>query len=330
MSQPDAIMTTPPRPRLSGQIRLAAAVFIILALLPILLSFSGQSFFISVICRMMIYAIAALSLDLILGYGGMVSFGHAAFLGIGAYTVLILNGMGVTDLAIQTIAALVVSALFAVVTGAISLRTRGIYFIMITLAFGQMAFFFFISLAALGGDDGKALSRRSTIFGQSWLQNETSLFYLVLALLIIVFVILSRLTRSRFGRVLVGSRENELRMEAMGYEVFPFRLIAYVISAAICGLAGVLLANQTLYVSPGIMSWVRSGEMIIMLVVGGIGSLSGALVGALVTVGLEELLARFSEHWKLVFGILLLLLVLYAPKGLGSLFERVGLRETKK
>ncbi|MBK4215085.1 branched-chain amino acid ABC transporter permease [Paracoccus caeni] len=313
------------RPRLAPRLKLALVIFALLAVVPPIAQAIGEPFLIVVATRMMVFAIAALSLDLILGYGAMVSFGHAAYLGFGAYAVAILSRAGINDLLLQILAAMAAAALFAVVTGAISLRTRGVYFIMITLAFGQMAFFFFVSFSALGGDDGVALRARSTVLGIPLLQTTQGLFYVTLALLVAVFAGLYRLTLSRFGRVLTGTRESALRMQAIGFRPFPYQLTAYVIAACLCAIAGVMLANQAVYVSPAYMSWHRSGEMIVMLVLGGIGSLTGAMAGALITVGLEEGLARWSEHWRLGFGLILVLVALFSPGGLTGLLRRLNL-----
>jgi branched-chain amino acid transport system permease protein len=319
-------MATPTQPRaatgIDRRILVALCLFAVLAMVPPVLAMNGQGFYTSIVTRMMIYAIAALSLDLILGYGALVSFGHAAFFGIGAYAALVMQTWGVTDLFAHFAAAAFAAGVFALVTGAISLRTRGVYFIMISLAFGQMTFFFFISLSAFGGDDGMSM-QRSTLFGRDMLRGETTLFYVVLVLLALTFAFLYRLTRSRFGRVLIGTREDSLRMEAIGYRILPYQMVAYVISAVLCAIAGVLIANQLQYVSPALSSWQRSGEFIIMVVLGGVGNLVGALAGALFTIGLEELMARFSEHWKLYFGVLLLAVVLFSPGGLSSLVSRI-------
>lgn len=312
-------------PRMAGRLKAAIVIFALMALVPPLAQAAGEPFLIVVASRMLVFAIAALSLDLILGYGAMVSFGHAAYLGFGAYAVAILSRAGITDLGLQMLAAVAVSGVFALVTGAISLRTRGVYFIMITLAFGQMAYFFFVSLSTLGGDDGLALPVRSTVLGQPLLASEQGLYYVTLAVLVAAFALLYRITLSRFGRVLTGTRESALRMQAVGFRPFPYQLAAYVIAAAVCALAGVMLANQAAYVSPAYMSWQRSGELIVMLVLGGIGSLTGAVAGALVTVALEEGLARFSEHWRLGFGLILIGVALFSPGGLGGLLRRLNL-----
>ena len=318
-------LATQPRPRWTANLRLGLGILLLMALVPPLAHLAGEPFLIVVASRMRVFAIAALSLDLILGYGAMVSFGHAAYLGLGAYAVAILSRAGITDLGLQIIAAMAASAVFALVTGAISLRTRGVYFIMITLAFGQMAFFFFVSLSALGGDDGMALPARSTLLGQPWLASEQGLYYVTLGLLALIFAGLYRLTLSRFGRVLTGTRESALRMQAVGFRPFPYQLTAYVIAACLCSVAGVMLANQAAYVSPAYMSWQRSGELIVMLVLGGSGSLTGAMTGALVTIALEEGLARYSEHWRLGFGLILVLVALFSPGGISGLLRRLGL-----
>jgi len=325
MSDVAASSTAPRASRLTGRLKLALWIFVVLAALPPLAHMAGEPFLVVIATRMMVFAIAALSLDLILGYGAMVSFGHAAYLGIGAYAVAILTQAGITDLTLHLAAGIGASAVFAAVTGAISLRTRGVYFIMITLAFGQMAFFFFVSFSALGGDDGVALQARSTLMGAPLLQGAQGLFYVTLILLIAVFAGLYRLTGSRFGRVLTGTRENALRMQAVGFRPFSYQLTAYVIAGCVCSVAGVLLANQAVYVSPAYMSWHRAGELIVMVVLGGVGTLSGALAGALATVALEEGLARFSEHWRLGFGLVLVLVALFSPGGISGLLRRLNI-----
>lgn len=294
------------------------------AALPLIAAMTGDPYLVVVATRILAFAMAALALDLILGYGGMVSFGHAAYLGIGAYAVAILSRAGITDLGAHLGVAVVAGAAFALVTGAISLRTRGIYFIMITLAFAQMAYFFFVSLSAYGGDDGVTLTARSTVLGQDWLADDRVLYYAALAMLVGLYLLCVAITGSRFGRVLTGARENPLRMQAVGFTPFRFQLTAFVISGAMTAIAGVVLANQASYVSPAYMNWHRSGELVVMVVLGGIGNLLGAIAGATLALLLEEWLALFTEHWRLIFGALLILVVLFSRDGLTGLFRGRG------
>lgn len=314
-------------------------LFAAFAAAPVLASLSGaEGYVLSLLTRVMIFGIAALSLDLILGYGALVSFGHAAFLGIGAYSVGILASHGIEDALIQIPVALGLSALFALVTGAISLRTKGVYFIMITLAFGQMLFFLATSLAAYGGDDGLTLASRSLLAGSAILENDYAFYALCLLCLIGTYGLSRCVVASRFGRVLRGTKENSIRMEAIGFQPFRFQLAAYVISGMMAGLAGCLLANQAEFVSPAFMTWQRSGELIFMVVLGGLASLHGAIIGAAAFLLLEEFLPellhalgfflnddmryRLVENWKMVFGPLLILIVLFARGGIMGLLQR--------
>ena len=322
----DDTLADAPRRRRSGTALAAVLLIVALALVPVLASALGDPFILVTATRILIFAIAALSLDLVLGYGAMVSFGHAAFLGIGAYSVAILALAGIDDILLQALFAIVASALFALVTGAISLRTKGVYFIMITLAFGQMAYFFMVSLSAYGGDDGLTLDHRSTLFGQALLKGDLALYYLVLGFLAFALLGLSLLTASRFGRVLRGARENPVRMQAIGFSPYRYQLTAYVIAGAIAGIAGVFLANQAEFVSPAYMTWQRSGELIVMVVMGGMGTLVGPIAGAVAFLLLEDWLAAFSEHWKLGLGIILVALVLFGRGGVAGLVRRLFVR----
>lgn len=299
-------------------------LFVFFAITPALAQFGAEGYVLSLVMRVMIFAIAAMSLDLILGYGAMVSFGHAAFLGIGAYGVGILMSHAITNVLAQLVAAVAASALFALVTGALSLRTKGVYFIMITLAFGQMAFFFFVSLAAYGGDDGLTLRATPTLFGAPVFENPRTLYYVIFAAMLGVYLLLRAIVASRFGRVLRGARENPVRMQAIGFDPYRYQLAAYVIAGAVCGVAGFLLAHQTEFVSPAFMTWQRSGELIVMVVLGGMGSLHGAILGAAAFLLLEEVLARITEDWKLIFGPFLVLVALFARGGLVGFLRRLG------
>lgn len=296
-------------------------LFALFAIAPAFARFGGEGYILSLLVRVMIFAIGAISLDLIIGYGALISFGHAAFLGIGAYAVGILMSHGIDDAFLQLVSALAASALFALLTGAVSLRTKGVYFIMITLAFGQMLYFLATSLAAYGGDDGLTLPRKSLVLGSAILEQRYPFYYVVLAALIGVYVLCRAIVASRFGRVLRGTRENPVRMRAIGFGPFAFQLTAYVIAGTLCGLAGFLLANQTEFVSPAYMTWQRSGELLIMVILGGLGTLHGAIIGAAAFVLLEEGLSRITELWKMIFGPMLVLVVLFARGGILGLFR---------
>jgi branched-chain amino acid transport system permease protein len=294
-------------------------LFALLAAAPLV--FGTDRYVLSLVGRAMIFAIAALSLDLVLGYGALVSFGHAAFIGLGGYAVGIAMEHGIYDGLIGFPLAIAVGAAFALVTGAISLKTRGVYFIMITLAFGQMAYFTAQSLSRYGGDDGLRMSGRSEIAGYRWLEDDRVFYYVVLAALVLVWWLLRRIVHSRFGRVLRGAKENERRMRALGFDPQRYRLVAYVLSGAICALAGALLANHSLFVAPAYMSWQRSGEMIVMVVLGGMGTLTGPILGAGAIVLVEEALSQVWQHWKVIFGTLVVLIALFARGGLVHLIE---------
>ncbi len=305
--------------------------FIVLAavgVIPLMLFAAGQAFYLDLATRMVCLAIAAVSLNLILGYGGMVSFGHAVFIGIGAYAVGI-PAYHATNGEFELIAtysgffhillAVVLSAFFALVTGAISLRTKGIYFIMITMAFGQMIFFFFVSLETYGGDDGLTIDVRSELPLIN-LDNSVTMFLVAYVVLLVTVFTMHKIVNSRFGMVLQGAKDNEERMRAMGYNTFKYRLTAYVIAGAFCGLAGALLGNFTTFISPEMIDWTRSGELIFMVLLGGSATLVGPIIGAAIFVVLEEVLSSFTIYWHLPFGIMLILAVLFARKGLISLF----------
>jgi branched-chain amino acid transport system permease protein len=316
-----------------------AILIVAFALAPVFAVFSGsEGYVLSLLTRVMIFGIAAMSLDLILGYGALVSFGHAAFLGLGGYAVGVLASHGVEDIFIQIPVALLASALFGAATGAISLRTKGVYFIMITLAFGQMLYFLATSLSAYGGDDGMTLSTRSLLAGSTLLENDRVFYGFTLLCLVAAYGLSRSIVASRFGRVLRGTRENSVRMEAIGFQPMRFQLTAYVISGMIAGLAGCLLANQAEFVSPSFMTWQRSGELIFMVVLGGLGSLHGAIIGAAAFLLLEEFLpeilhaasffldgdirSRLAENWKMVFGPLLILTVLFVRGGIMGILRR--------
>ena len=290
-----------------------------LCALPWVAAALGDSFYVTLATRILVFALAATSLNLILGFGGMVSFGHAAFVGVGAYTVGILMQHGVTSAWLAWPLAMAVSALLALLIGAISLRTQGVYFIMITLAFAQMLYYLAVSLKAYGGDDGLSLPGRSTL---GFELTDTALYYVTLGLLVATIVFITRLLNARFGQALQAIRENEVRMAALGYAVLRYKLVAFTLAGALAGLAGALLANQGSFVSPSLMQWSQSGMLMVMVILGGVGHVLGGLVGAAAFLLMEELLGHMTEHWQLGLGALLLLVVLVAPQGLMSLLKR--------
>jgi branched-chain amino acid transport system permease protein len=294
------------------------AGLLLLALVPPVAAALAQPFYVDLFRRMMIFAIAALSLDLILGYGGMVSFGHAAYLGIGAYAVGILGFHGIESGLIQWPVAILASALAALVIGAVSLRTSGVSFIMITLAFAQMLYYLGISLETFGGDNGMPLRTRSR-FGPLDLRSPYAFYYLVLALLTLFLFLGSRFVNARFGMVIRAARSNEPRARAIGFSPYRYKLTAFVMSGGMCGLAGALLANQTEYLTPDFMHWTRSGEIMFMVILGGIGTLFGPVVGAVVLLLLEDVLSALTAHWQIILGPFLVLVVLFAKRGLFGL-----------
>ena len=311
-----------------------AALFVLLAAFPLVMQAMDGLFYVSLASRILIYAIAATSLNLVLGYGGMVSFGHAAFFGAGAFVVGIMAVEGVRSAWIAWPVAIAVAALAALVIGAMSLRTRGVYFIMITLAFAQMVYYIFVSLKTYGGDDGLSMPGRSTVGMGIDLRNDLVWYYLVLVLLALVLYGLHRLVNSRFGRVIDAIRENEARAEAIGFPVYRYKLLCFVISGAVAGLAGALIANQSNYVSPSLLHWIQSGTLMIMVILGGVGTIWGGLIGATVLLALEHLIAdyrigwiaswapNYQDHAGLAVGIVLLTIVMLAPEGIAGLFRK--------
>jgi branched-chain amino acid transport system permease protein len=304
-------------PFVAGAVGLA-----VLALVPVLASALNQPFYLDLFRRVMIFALAAMSLDLILGFGGMVSLGHAAYLGVGAYAVAIPAVHGIQSGFVQWPLAVASSALVALVIGAISIRTSGVYFIMITLAFAQMLYYLGISIEAYGGDDGLRLPVRSTFAGVLDLYDPYVFYYVVLAILLLAFVFGLRLVDSRFGMVIRAVKSNEPRTRAVGFSTFRYKLTAFVLAGALAGLAGALLANQTEYVSPSFMHWTRSGEIMVMVILGGMGTLVGPVLGAVAYLLLEDLLSAWTVHWQMILGPILLLVVLYARRGLAGLLVR--------
>jgi branched-chain amino acid transport system permease protein len=294
---------------------------LLLLVFPLVAPALNLDFYVSFVRRVLIFALAATSLNFILGYGGMVALGHAALFGAGAYVVAILSVQGVSQALIAWPVAMFVAGALAFVIGLISLRTRGVYFIMITLAFAQMVFYLFISLRQYGGEDGINLAGPSLLPGLS-LADDRTFYYVVLCVVLACLWGLNRLIQARFGQALQGIRENELRMEALGYPVFRIKLLAFVIAGFMAGLAGALLASHNQFVSPSLMHWTASANLIIMVIVGGIGLRYGGLVGAAVMLWLEEVLRLYTDYWHLPLGVLLLVIVLFAPRGLAGMFKQ--------
>lgn len=313
-------------------------------LLPHLLALVDESYLVGTASRIVIYAIAAASLNFILGFGGMISFGHAAYFGVGAYVVGILSFHayedttflflpGTESAVVGWLAAIAVSALAALVLGALSLRTTGVYFIMITLAFAQMLFFLFVSLESYGGDDGLMMFSGRNVLPGLDLSDDNIFYYVCLCLLVAITAFFRLLVRSRFGQILQACRQNEARMRALGCHVYRYKLVAFVIAGACAGLAGALNANHAEFVSPDYVHWTKSGDLMIMVILGGIGTISGPILGAAAFLLLEEFLpmlfdglglSTLKEHWRIVFGPLLILIVLFARDGLAGLFATQG------
>ena len=322
-------------PALGRSLSLLALAVALIAL-PFVVKAFGQPALVPLATRVLIYAIAAASLNLALGFGGMVSFGHAAFFGIGGYVVGILYRTALDDtlflgfipgadqLLITLPAAILVAGLFACVIGALSLRTSGVQFIMITLAFAQMLFFLFVSLKAYGGEDGLTIRRRNEMFSLDT-RDDTTFYFICLGIAALVFLLLRRIVGSRFGMVLAGIRQNERRMAAIGIMPYRYKLAAFVISGMGAGLAGALMANYLRFVSPDMLHWTKSGELMIMIILGGVGTLLGPLLGSALLVILETVLTSWTEHWQLVLGLILLLIVLFTHGGLNGLLSRLGI-----
>jgi branched-chain amino acid transport system permease protein len=296
-----------------------AALVLILALIPAYAAATGDTFALTLFTRVVILAMAALSLNLIMGFGGMVSFGHAAYLGIGGYAVGILAKEGIASGFVQWPVAIAASAFYALVVGVLSLRTRGVYFIMITLAFAQMIYYVAIGLDRYGGDDGLTIYHRSTFGALLNLNNKTLFYYLCLVLLLASIYLVWRIVNSRFGMVIQGARSNERRMRAIGFPTFRYRLVCFVIAGAMCGLAGALLANHTNFISPAMMHWTRSGDLIVMAVLGGMQAMFGPLIGAVTYLLLEEGLSRVTDFPNLILGPVLLLVAIAFHGGIDGL-----------
>jgi len=301
-----------------------ATVLVLLAglALPWLLRVLDAEFYLSLATRILVFAIAATSLNLLLGYAGMVSLGHAAFMGLGAYASGVLLGEGQQGLALHLLATIALTAFAALAIGAISLRTRGVYFIMITLAFAQMLFYLANSLKAYGGDEGLRIRARVLLpFGLD-LRDGPTIYYVALLGLALCLAALWRFARSRAGLAVRALRDDELRAEALGLPTYRWKLAIFVVAGVVAGLAGALGANLQGYVSPGNLHWTQSGTLLVMVILGGAGTLWGGVAGAVALLLLEEALGAWTEHWEFWTGLVLLAAVLFARRGLAGLFER--------
>jgi branched-chain amino acid transport system permease protein len=298
---------------------IGGVIFALLLAMPFVMPLLGAGYLAGLIIKAMLMAIAALSLELLIGYGGLVSLGHAAFIGVGAYAGAIALESGIENILVLLAITLVVTGVVALITGVLALRTTGIYFLMITLAFGQMIYFTLTSLAAYGGDDGLTLWTLGTFFGSDIVQNDGGLYFVVLGVLFLTWWGVFRISRSRFGRVLRAARDNPARAEVMGYSVNRYRLVAYVIAALIAGVSGLLMMQHAEFVSPAIATWQHSGDLIVVLVLGGLATRNGAILGAFFVVIIEEVLGSFFTEWRLIYGPLLVLMVLFAKGGISDL-----------
>ena len=306
------------------KIRTLLAILVVLAFLmvPVYAWIAKDIYALTLFGRILVFSLAALGLNLALGFGGMVSLGHAMYIGLGAYSVAILSSLGFHAGWLHLLVALGVTAVVALPLGWVALRTQGIAFIMITLAIAQLFYFIFVSLKGFGGDDGLRLESASD-FG--FLTGNTYALYLsLLACVIATVFLISRLVASRFGLVLRATQANERRVNAVGTSSLPYRLLAYVISAELCALAGYFLANLTGFVSPAYMAWMVSGELIVMVLLGGLGTVFGPIVGVSALLLVEEFLKLYTEHWPLILGPAIVLMVVFLKRGLWGLLSDKG------
>jgi branched-chain amino acid transport system permease protein len=312
--------------------RIAACVLLCaFVLVPFIASQMGSNYIITLATRIVILAFAAMSLDVLVGWAGLVSFGHAAFFGLGGYVVAVaafhaqdgttvLGWHGSHEALIVWPLAMVVSALAAGVIGFLSLRTRGVHFIMITLAFAQMLYFLSVALKIYGGDDGLAMSARNVIAGVK-ITDARTYYWLCLCLLIGLSVLMRRIVMSPFGYVLRGAKTSERRMIALGFDVMRYRLLAFILAGALAGLAGAMWANMGRFVSPDMLSWTRSGDFLVMVILGGAGTWLGPVIGAALFLVLETQLAAVTDYWQVLFGPFVICVAIYMPRGVWHFLE---------
>ena len=320
---PEPLCWRSPRPWL------VAALLVVLALVPVYAQLFAQPFYITQFGRILIYAIAACSLNLLIGYTGLVSFGHALYLGLGAYAVGILSFHGIGNGWLQLLVAVLAGAIVAFATGLVVLRTSGMAFIMITLAFTQMFYYLGVSLKNYGGDDGIRLDARSQLAPLD-LGSNTVLYYLCLALLLALLYFSWRMVHARLGFTRRGIQANERRLRALGFPTLRYKLAIYVFAGCATAVAGVLLANHNEYTSPAYSAWTVSGELIVMVVLGGMGTVIGPLVGALALLLVEQMLSSLTQHWMAPLGLAIVAVVLFAKRGLYGSFHAWAIRRERE
>lgn len=314
----------------SASLWLPLGVLLVLAALPPVASALGLDFYIGFARRALVFALAAASLNFILGQGGMAALGHCGFMGVGAYTLVALSDAGVNSAWLLWGGAMLAGAAAAALIGSVALRARGVYFLMSTLAFAQMLYFMAVSLRAYGGDDGYTLLQRPEPGLGLDLGDTATFYWLVLALVAGMLWLLQRASDARLGQALAGIRDNEVRMQALGYPVMRLRLVAFSTAGAVAGLAGALLATHNAFVSPGMMHWTQSATLVVMVVIGGVGHRWGGPVGAAVWIVLEELVKQHTSYWHLPLGLLLIAIVLLMPRGVAALGSELGARWTAR
>ena len=301
-----------------------AVLFAVLIAVALAVPLLGETYYTRFATQIAIYGMAALSVDLLLGYAGLITFGQAALFGVGAYTAGMLTDAGVGNALIVWPAATATAMLFALAIGALSLRTSGFQFIMVTLAFAQMVYYGAESLRAYGGDNGFILPRRNDLAGLVTLGNHVTFYYVVLVLLILVAVFAARLVHSQFGLVIRGGRDNERRLAALGFPPYRYKLVVFTIAGGIAGLAGALIANHSSFVSPALMSWQMSGQLLAMVILGSAGTLVGPIFGAAIYLVFAQVLSDYTDHWMLFFGPLLVVRVLLVRDGIWGLITRAA------
>ena len=301
---------------------LGATILVLLAFVPPISEAIGESYYVTIVTRILIFGLAALSLNLILGYAGLVSFGHALYLGIGAYAVGLLSFYGVSNGWIHLAVTIAICAVVSLLTGLVCMRTSGVGFIMITLAFAQMFFFLGVSLKQYGGDDGLKIAYRSDFNPLFSIEGNTGLYYFCLGIAVATLYLTWRFVHARFGRLLQGTKSNIRRMKVLGFPVLRYQISAYVMSGCICGVAGLLLANFTRFMSPAYMYWTVSGDLIVMVILGGIATVMGPLVGAAVYVVMETVISGYTQHWMAILGPLILIIALTATRGVWGMLPR--------